>query len=102
MKDTKKKVVKTNGFITRKLARLISEREFLEKRLKSMDADILRLLKEATRLAVRKGKFLGNLNKVNKDIDNLMPRLKGEEIAVAKVMSMPGTTFSTKDIEEMI
>ena len=102
MKDTKKKNIITNGFITRKLARLISDREFLERRLKSMDSDILHLLKEATRLASRKGRFVGNLNRVNRDIDKLMPRLRGEEVVVAKVMSLSGTTFSTEDIGKMI
>ena len=101
MKDTKKKNIRTSGFITRKLARLISDREFLERRLKSMDADILHLLKEATRLASRKGRFVGNLNRVNKDIDKLMPRLRGEEVVVAKVMSLPGNPFSTEDIGKM-
>ena len=102
MKDTKKKNIRTSGFITRKLARLVSDREFLEHRLKSMDADILHLLKEATRLASRKGRFVGNLNRVNRDIDKLMPRLRGEEVVVAKVMSLPGTTFSTEDIGKML
>ena len=101
MKDTKKKNIRTSGFITRKLARLISDREFLERRIKSMDSDILHLLKEATRLASRKGRFVGNLNRANRDIDKLMPRLRGEETVVAKVMSLPGTTFSTEDIGKM-
>lgn len=70
----------TRGFVTRKMARLIENREVLERTLKYMDAEILRLLREATRLTTRKGYCIRNLNRCKRDLTKLKPRLKCEEV----------------------
>jgi transposase len=77
------KNTKTKGFITRKMHRLSREKDFLDREIKRIDNDILRLLREAIKIASKKSKLIWRRHLAIKDIDNLMPRLKGEEIVAA-------------------
>ena len=92
----------TNGFVTRKVARLTKEREEAKARAAALDKAVLRLLGQAIKLTKRKGHCLATINRIDTDMDKLVPRLKCEEVVVAKIMSMPGIGISTKDIEELL
>ena len=93
--------MKTEGFVTRKMGRLECDRKMIEMRLRCIDETIEGLLEEAMSLARLKKRVKRRLATVKSDIDKLTPRMKCEEIMVAKALSLPGTEIDANGLEKL-
>lgn len=99
--NTKERTMKTEGFVTRKMGRLECDRKMIEMRLRCIDESIEGLLEEAMSLARLKKRVKRRLASVKSDIDKLTPRMKCEEVVVAKAMPLPGTEIDTHGLEKL-
>lgn len=86
--------------MTRKMGRLEQERKNIEEYLLGADNYLESILEQAMRVARLRKRWKRNLARVNADIEKLFPRMKCEEVLVAKAMSLPGTEIDTKEIEK--
>ncbi len=92
----------TKGFITRKLVRLQTEKNLLKMKVRNIDIEIAGLLADVARLNRARMRCQGRIDSIGSDMTNLEPRLKGEEVRVAKVLAnYPNVSISPEDIASM-
>ena len=93
----------TKGFITRKLVRLQTEKNWLKMKVRNIDIEIAGLLADVAQLNRARMRCQGRIDSIGSDMANLEPRLKGEEVKVAKVLAnYPNVALSAEDVASMI
>lgn len=91
----------TKGFITRKLVRLQTEKNWLKMKARNIDIEIAGLLADMAQLNRARMRCQERIDNIESDMAKLEPRLKGEEVKLAKVLAKC-PEVSIKDVEEMI